>query len=144
MHLLGGRCTDLCLIDHKSMHLPPICLVGFLNNDLLLQLVSQLLLSLTNNAIGLIWALFILLSFQECYSHCGLYYKNITIVMNTSRFDRMAIVSDAPSCGITYGHHSDNSRGVIYTPTVLNCAPIFIVQVTGVVRINDASSPSYL
>jgi len=123
VHLLGGRCTDLCLIYHKSKHLPPICIAGFLNNILLFQLVSQLMLSLTSNALGLIWEIFILVAFLEYYTHCGLYYKNITITKNTSRFDRMTIVSDAPSCGITYGHHSDNSRGVIYTPTVVNCAP---------------------
>ncbi len=28
----------------------------------------------------------------------------------------MMIVSDAPSFGVTYVRHSDNSRGVIYTP----------------------------
>ncbi len=32
----------------------------------------------------------------------GLYYKNITIVNDTSRVLRMTIVSDAPSCGVTY------------------------------------------
>jgi hypothetical protein len=37
--------------------------------------------------------------------------KNITIVNDTSRVIRR----DALSCGITYGHHSDNSRGAIYT-----------------------------
>jgi len=31
---------------------------------------------------------------------------------------------DAPSCGITYGHHSDDSRGVIYDRN------IFIKQAT--------------
>jgi hypothetical protein len=25
-------------------------------------------------------------------------------------------ISDAPNCGITYEHHSVNSRGVIYAP----------------------------
>jgi hypothetical protein len=46
--------------------------------------------------------------FQNCDS-CGLYYKNITIVNDTSRVVRMMIISDAPSCGITYGCHSDES-----------------------------------
>jgi hypothetical protein len=35
----------------------------------------------------------------------------------------MTIVSDAPSCGNTYNRHSDNSRGVIYAPRVINYAP---------------------
>jgi hypothetical protein len=26
----------------------------------------------------------------------------------------ITILSDAPSCGISYSHHSDDSRGVIY------------------------------
>ncbi len=34
------------------------------------------------------------------------------------------IVSDAPSSGITYNHHSDDSRGVIYDRNM------FIVQAT--------------
>jgi hypothetical protein len=46
----------------------------------------------------------------------GLYYKNITIVNDTSRVIIVTIVSDALSCGITYTHHSDKSRGVIYNP----------------------------
>jgi hypothetical protein len=29
------------------------------------------------------------------------------------------IVSDAPSCGVTYHHHSDNSGGVIYDRNIL-------------------------
>jgi hypothetical protein len=33
-------------------------------------------------------------------------------------------VSDAPSCGVTYNRHSDNSRGAIYDRN------IFIVQAT--------------
>ncbi len=37
---------------------------------------------------------------------CGLYCKNITIVNDTFRVVR----SDAPSCGITYDHHSDSQR----------------------------------
>ncbi len=41
-----------------------------------------------------------------------LYYKNITNVNDNSGVFR----SDAPSCGITYDHHSENSRGVIYAP----------------------------
>jgi len=43
---------------------------------------------------------------------CGLCCRNITIVNDTSRVIR----SDAPSCGITYDHHSDNSRRVTYAP----------------------------
>jgi hypothetical protein len=43
----------------------------------------------------------------------GLYYKNITII-------RITIVSDAPSCGITYDHHPDN----IYAASVVNGTPI--------------------
>ncbi len=43
---------------------------------------------------------------------CGLYYKNKTIMKDTSR----VVISDAPSCGVTYDCHSDNSRGVIYAP----------------------------
>jgi hypothetical protein len=35
------------------------------------------------------------------------------------------LVSDIPSCGITYNHHSDGSVGVIYN---LN---MFIIQATG-------------
>jgi hypothetical protein len=38
--------------------------------------------------------------------------KNITIVNDTSGVIR----SDATICGITYAHHFDNSRGVIYAP----------------------------
>jgi hypothetical protein len=37
-------------------------------------------------------------------------------------------VSDAPSYGNTYDHHSENSRGVIYN---LN---IFITQATGEIK----------
>ncbi len=50
----------------------------------------------------------------------GLYYKNITIVNDTYRVIRMMNLSDAPSCGITYNHSSDDSRGVIYTFRVIN------------------------
>ncbi len=32
-------------------------------------------------------------------------------------------VSDAPNCGITNDHHSDDSRGVIYALGVFNNAP---------------------
>jgi hypothetical protein len=46
----------------------------------------------------------------------GLYYKHLMIVNDNSRVVRMSIISDAPSCGVTYDHHSDNSRGVIYAP----------------------------
>ncbi len=45
------------------------------------------------------------------------------IVNDTSRIIRIMIVSDAPSCGITYGHHSYDTRGVIYAPRVVNYAP---------------------
>jgi hypothetical protein len=56
--------------------------------------------------------------------HCELYYKNITIINDTSRVIKMMIVSDAVSCGITYDCHSDNFRGVIYAPR----EHLFIVQ----------------
>jgi hypothetical protein len=32
----------------------------------------------------------------------------------------MTVISDASSCGITYERHSDDSRGVIYAPRVIN------------------------
>jgi hypothetical protein len=35
----------------------------------------------------------------------GLYYKNITIVNDTSRVIRMMIASDTTTWSITYGHH---------------------------------------
>ncbi len=38
----------------------------------------------------------------------------------------MTTVSDAPSCGVTYDCHPDDSRGVIYDRS------IFIIQATGV------------
>jgi hypothetical protein len=44
---------------------------------------------------------------------CGLYYKNTTITNDASRVIR----SDAPSCGITYLHHSDDSIVVIDAPS---------------------------
>jgi len=34
------------------------------------------------------------------------------------------IISDATSCGVTYNCQSDYSRGVVYTPRVINYAPI--------------------
>jgi hypothetical protein len=43
-----------------------------------------------------------------------MYYKNVTIVNDTPRVVRMMIISDAPSCGITYNCHSDDSRGIIF------------------------------
>ncbi len=43
---------------------------------------------------------------------CGLYYKTATIVNDPS----IVIRSDAPSCGITYDHHPDYTRGVTYAP----------------------------
>jgi hypothetical protein len=45
-------------------------------------------------------------------------------VNDTSRVIRMTIVSDATTWSITYEHHSDNFRGVIY---VCN---IFVIQAT--------------
>jgi hypothetical protein len=42
--------------------------------------------------------------------------KNITFVSDTSRVIRMTIVGDAPSGGVNYNHHSDDSRGVNYAP----------------------------
>jgi hypothetical protein len=49
------------------------------------------------------------LSYFYSTSPCGQCYKDITIVNGTYR-----IVSTG--CGITYDHHSDDSRGVIYAP----------------------------
>ncbi len=43
---------------------------------------------------------------------CGKYHGNISIVNDTIT----VIVSDTPSCGFTYGHYSENSICVIYTP----------------------------
>ncbi len=40
---------------------------------------------------------------------------------------QLTTVSDAPSCGITYNHHFDDSRGVIY-----GCN-IFIILATGLI-----------
>jgi hypothetical protein len=37
-------------------------------------------------------------------------------ILHQVRVVRMTIVSDTPSGGITYDCHSDDSRGVIYTP----------------------------
>ncbi len=45
------------------------------------------------------------------------------IVNDTYKVIRMMIVSDAPSCGVTYNRHSDGSRGVIYAPKVVNYVP---------------------
>jgi hypothetical protein len=45
------------------------------------------------------------------------------IVNDASRVVRMMIVVDAPRCGISYNCHSDKSRGVIYTPRVVNYGP---------------------
>jgi hypothetical protein len=47
----------------------------------------------------------------------------------------ITIVSDAPNCGVTYNHHSDDTRGVIY-----DCN-MFIVQATGVF---DLGRPSHI
>ncbi len=39
------------------------------------------------------------------------------IINDTSIVIRMTIISDSPSCGITFNHQSANtSRGVIYCP----------------------------
>ncbi len=63
-----------------------------------------------------------------------LYYKHVTITMSDACTINMSqpqqvlsimIIRDAPSCGITYNHHSNKSRGVIYNNTM------FIVQATG-------------
>ena len=45
-------------------------------------------------------------------------------VNDTARVVRMTtiIVNDTPSCGVTYGSHSDNSSGVIYAPRVISYA----------------------
>ncbi len=45
------------------------------------------------------------------------------IVNDTSGVIRITIVSDAPHCGVTYDHHLDDSRGVIYSPRVINYVP---------------------
>jgi hypothetical protein len=59
----------------------------------------------------------------------GLDYKNITIINDTTRAISMTIVSDAPSCGVTYNCHSDSSRGIIYAPIGINYAPRVINEV---------------
>ncbi len=51
-----------------------------------------------------------------------LYYKCVLAFLALAS---IIIVSDAPSCVITYGHYSDDSRGIIY-----DCI-MFIVQATG-------------
>ncbi len=43
----------------------------------------------------------------------GLYYKNITIINDTYKVIRMVIVSDDPSCNITYDFNSYKSCDVI-------------------------------
>jgi len=43
------------------------------------------------------------------YFTSGLYYKHFMIVN-----DNYSHQNDAQSCGITYDHHSDDSRGVFY------------------------------
>ncbi len=48
--------------------------------------------------------------------------KHIMIVNDNSRVVRMTILSAVPSCGIPYDYHSDNSRGVINAPGVINNA----------------------
>ncbi len=47
------------------------------------------------------------------------------------------IISDAPSCGVIYDHHYDNSKGIIYDHN------LFIVQATEEVRKNKTHS-SYI
>jgi len=42
-------------------------------------------------------------------------------------------VSDAPSCGITYNHHSDNARCVIYNSN------IYVTQATNVLAISNGT-----
>jgi hypothetical protein len=49
----------------------------------------------------------------------------------TPRVVRITIISDDPSCGVTY-HHSDDSRGVIYAPRVVNFAPKNIYNTSAV------------
>ncbi len=46
-------------------------------------------------------------------------FRFFPIIYDNSRVIRMMIVSDINSCGITYEHHSDNSRVVIYAPREL-------------------------
>jgi hypothetical protein len=41
------------------------------------------------------------------------------------------IVSDAPNCGVTYNHHSDDYRGVIYDRNM------FIVQAIGIISLGS-------
>ncbi len=43
-------------------------------------------------------------------------YCIFPIIYDNSRAIRMMIVSDASSCDITYDHHSNKSRVVIYAP----------------------------
>jgi hypothetical protein len=43
--------------------------------------------------------------------------------MTTLELSEVRSISDAPSCGVTYYFHLDDSRGVIYTPRVANYAP---------------------
>jgi hypothetical protein len=45
------------------------------------------------------------------------------IVNGTSTDVRMMIVSNTPSCGLTYNCNFDDYRGVIYAPRVINYAP---------------------
>ncbi len=51
-------------------------------------------------------------------------------VNDSTRVIRMMIISDASTWSVTYDHHSDNSRGVIYDGNIL------IIQASGVNFIN--------
>ncbi len=44
-----------------------------------------------------------------------LYYKFVLVLSLALLVLWVMIISDAPSCNVTYNHHSDDSRGVIYT-----------------------------
>ena len=50
----------------------------------------------------------------------------------------LTTVSDAPSCGITYDHYSDDTRGAIYDRN------IFMIQVTGLDRNDNEKQNSLL
>jgi hypothetical protein len=50
----------------------------------------------------------------------------MTITLSDAFVSSIRIISDAPSCCVTYNCHSDNSRGVIYGFIMV------IVQATGV------------
>jgi hypothetical protein len=63
---------------------------------------------------------------------CGLCYKNVTIA-------RMMIQGVAPSCSITYDHHSDIKVSLMplvinHAPKVINYAPKVIVYAPKVIN----------